>query len=280
MREKIIYFSEKICYTSAPVDVYSELAEYFEKVDFIVGKANILECIWRLTEDSNLLLEIGDIFFKTNNDTKIAYKFYREYFSSQNNEIFAKFLELHNRINNISITNDNDFLLYKKSELSFLYGKFVALIVILYFLHYKKEYQLLLEVEVYLDKIKNDIENFVCDTKNIDYIEIKQIQEDVKTLSETLSQTAHHNDINYLAIKFNPNNEQAYINILDDLLTYKNYEEALSFYNSKYAQIFNKQQVTSIIPICWQMVDIFDKNLNFYKSLSYQKLALEIELGE
>ena len=124
---KSIAFSEKICYTSAPVDVYSELAEYFEKVDFIVGKANILECIWRLTEDSNLLLEIGDIFFKTNNDTKIAYKFYREYFSSQNNEIFTKFLELHNRINNISITNDNDFLLYKKSELSFLYGKFVSL---------------------------------------------------------------------------------------------------------------------------------------------------------
>ena len=95
-----------------------------------------------------------------------------------------------------------------------------------------------------------------------------------------MSQTVHHNDINYLAIKFNPNNEQAYINILDDLLTYKNYEEALSFYNSKYAQVFNKQQVTNIIPICWQMVDIFDKNLNFYKSLFYQKLALEIELRE
>lgn len=278
MREFFKKIAEQIYNAPDPINFYFELVRYFEAEDFLIGKVNLLEYIWRLNNDNELLLEIGDIFFEFEKDSGSAYKYYYEYFKRKSEKGFSNFLNVYNQRNNITFCDEEMEFLHENSELTKLYGKFAVIIVILYYLHSKNEYQLLLDIEAYLDKIKSEIEEFVFNSCNTNYPELVQIQEDIKSMSEVLSQTAHHNDINYLAIKFNPKNEQAYINILDDLLTYKNYKEALSFYNNEYAPIFGKSPVQDLIPVCWQFVEIFGKQYNFYKSVFYQKLALEFEL--
>ena len=79
----------------------------------------------------------------------------------------------------------------------------------------------------------------------------------------------HHNDINNLAIRFNPQNIAAYINILDDLITYEKYEQCLEFYNNRFSRIFNYKQVNNISDVCFVLSEYFREQLDFYKTLVY-----------
>ena len=99
-------------------------------------------------------------------------------------------------------------------------------------------------------------------------------------ISTQLARTSNHNDINRLAIKFNPQNEAPYLNIIDDLVEYNNYNQALDFYNNDYCAMFpDNRRIDSIVGLCWFLSDKYSAIGEYYNAVQRQKKAIELELG-
>ena len=80
-----------------------------------------------------------------------------------------------------------------------------------------------------------------------------------------------------LAIRLFNNNQRAYINIIGDLITYKNYKLAIDFYNNEYASLYNTPTMYACSDLCWLISDFYRDKFEFYKAIKYQKLALEMD---
>ena len=94
------------------------------------------------------------------------------------------------------------------------------------------------------------------------------------------AKVTNHNDINKLAIKFNPQNEAPYLNIIDDLVIYNNYSQASEFYNNEYLNYFPENtEINSIIDLCWFLSDKYSTIGEYYNAVERQKKAIELELS-
>ena len=274
---------------TATEEIYDELLNFVEQFNECWIYCDILLAKRFLTGDSKYLLQAAKICREKIPDASEALKYYIAYFQSFNTNEFATLIEMLSKEfeNNSNIEKEEKYnpldlvanIVETKSPLTDLYYRHSGIIYLIYFAFKENKFDVVSELKNYLNILKNQIEQFVIKTNNYTYKEIQLIQSDVQMLSKFLSTKQHHNDINYFAIELNQQNEQAYINIIDDLLTYNNYSDALSFYNNTYCTVFKKMQETNIINICWFLSNYFAKNFNFYKSLFYQKLALEQELG-
>ena len=148
------------------------------------------------------------------------------------------------------------------------------------YLHKIKDYDSIILLEDYLLKYKNKIHQFLAKNLKEDFEMAIEIENNAKELSSVLSQTKDREDINKLAIVLNPQNKDAYINILDILSTSNETQQALDLYNNVYTKIFSLNKVKTIADVYWHLSHYYNKIYDFYKSVFYQKKALEIEVRE
>lgn len=277
MRNLFIKASKNLLSETNLLETYQNLSDFWGKENFQIGYCACLEKIWHLNKDSSVLINLADIISRELNDERTACLLRAMMFYEYSPDVFIKFLK--------SIKLDESFIKEIQYESSttpwiLLSGRYLIHSYLMIFATKKKELGLVMDLSKNLMKLDSEIQNYlaqkdlVYDNENNDYLRSKN------SLSEVLAEIEHHNDINRLAISLNPNNEKAYLNIIEDYVTYKNYDEAKNFYNNQYATKFNKIPFDSIIDICWFLSSYYSKKYEFYKTLVYQKLALEIELQE
>lgn len=277
MKNLFIKTSENLLSDTNLLETYQILANFWQKENFQIGYCTCLEKIWHLNKDSSILINLADIISKELQDERTTCLLRAMAFYNYSPDVFIKFLK--------SIKLDDNFIKEIEYESSttpwiLLSGRYLIHSYLMIFATKKKELGLVMDLSKNLMKLDSEIQNYLaqndldCADEHNDYLRSKN------SLSEVLAEIEHHNDINHLAISLNPNNENAYLNILEDYVTYKNYDEAKNFYNNQYATKFNKIPFDSIIDICWFLSSYYSKKYEFYKTLVYQKLALEIELQE
>ena len=139
-----------------------------------------------------------------------------------------------------------------------------------------KEYELIIKLSEYAEKLYVELEKAIS-FRPFFPIDVKARKHQV---SYALAFTEHHNDINRLAIRYNPDNVAPYLLIIEDLLTYGNYADALNFYNDVYCEKFtNEKKFVKEVDVIWFMADKLKAVGDFYESVMWQKMAIDYECG-
>lgn len=259
--------------------VYEDLAKIFDENCLFHEEGAILEKIWHITQKHEIYKEIGDIFFYKVRNKDISISAYNRFLQYSNPDFYRSYADNLSQLGykNFGFEYDNED--YGR-ELVNLCDRYNAIIYIIICLHKNKKYSEVVEFKTYLNKLREFIDAFPKSSSEEDLDLVNEIKISNKHLSEILSETEHHYDINYFAIELDQDNEKAYINILGDYITYKDYQSAVSFYDAVYAPNFNKTFTTDISAICWQISDFYRDRYEFYNAVLFQKSALEIDLGE
>ena len=133
-------------------------------------------------------------------------------------------------------------------------------------------YQEILSLVNNLDIIQENINTYLMHNFIRNSEPLENIDDIKKHLSFLFAKVTNHNDINKLAIKFNPQNEAPYLNIIDDLVIYNNYSQALEFYNNEYLNYFPENtEINSIIDLCWFLSDKYSTIGEYYNAVERQK---------
>lgn len=267
--------TEKLFKNDNDIDVYNKLSKIFEENNMYLEQSDCLEKICHITQNYEYLKQIGDILLFKVKNKKMAFETYNKYLQFSQPDFYKNYVYCANNLDSKTIINESrpkD----TNNEIVKLCNQYFTIISILKLLLKLNKYENLIEfVNNYLFKIEQQINLKIHENKeNLKYL--KEINEYSIYLSEQLSTVLHNNDINFLAIRFNPQNLRAYINIIDDYITYEKYNECLQFYNKDFYKIFNKKQCDTISDICFVISDYFREQNNFYKTLFYQKKAIEI----
>jgi hypothetical protein len=261
------------------IQTYEFLAKLFKDSGMYEEYASCLERLWHKTQNHKLYVKIGDIYKTKLNNSQIALLAYNRYLYHTNREFSEKYLSALSetgtfRINKEDLTEDCDAIYVDLSD------KYNSVINILYYLANKQEYSTLLRCSYALDDIRNRIDQFYKTNIGADKSYLDEMDAQKKHLIDLLIKVHNHNDINRFVIKLDDSQRLAYINIVADLVTYKKYDEAISFYNETYCGHFKFKKLNSIIDICWDLSDIYRDNYMFYDAVHFQQIALEIELTE
>ena len=279
MIEKFLRYAKDLESPSKLVAMYQDLAEIFKEAALYQRQAACLEKIWNITKKHELLLEVGDIFLQKLKSPNIAFVAYNRYFQFTQPEFYKKYmttlvdLGYHNFDSSL---DDKDY----SRKLIRLCDNFDTIFYMILYLHKIEEYNAIMQLESYLIKYKNKIHRFIKKHPEEELEMLLEIENNAKQLSEVLAQTKHRNDINQLAITLNPQNKNAYINIIEDLIFYKNYDEAKDFYNKEYCKAFSLANKYSLVQICWEISDYNRDKYDFAQAVLFQKIALEMELVE
>ncbi len=279
MREKFIKWAEIICTGKSILTVLKELKKVCAKENLYHEEGGCLEKIWHITHEDALYKEVGDIFLYKVRNRDIANAAYNKYLYHTNPDFYFKYATNLSAMGfNCADTENLDEEL--PEVILSLCDRFDAIVYMMICLHKNKDYDGVLELEKYLTIIKSKIEDYKNKTSNDNKTYWEDIQYTEKHLSKILSQTQNHNDINKFAIRLNKENKKAYFNILKDLITYNNFENALKFYNNNVCENFDLKPTGNIKSLCWIVSDFYRDIFEFYNAVFMQKIIIDMELEE
>ena len=279
MKEIFLEYINKLINNKGEIKVYDSLAKLFKKEKMYHEYASCLEKMWHKNKKPELCLEIGNIFREKLQNSYVAKIAYNRYLY----QVDPNFCKTY--INNLIDLGYEGFSLEDLTEncdspIVDYCDKYNAIVHILIYLLNQEKYAELLELGQYLDVFAEKIEDFYAQNPNYDKCYDSDRINANRHLADLLSKVQHHNDINKFAIKLFPDIDTPYINIIADLIIYKNYDDAINFYNNNYCKAFEKEQTTSIIDLCWKISDIYRDKFIFFEAVRFQQIALEIELGK
>ena len=279
MRKKFIQFAEIICSDESILSVLKELKEICSQEELYHEEGGCLEKIWHITHDNQLYEEVGDIFLYKVRNKDIANAAYNKYIYHTNPDFYFKYATNMHSMGFYCIDTENTDEDLPESVTN-LCDRFDAIAYMMIYLHKKEDYDGVLELVKYLENIKSKIFAY----KETDRSDKLSYWDDIvsteKHLSEIFTKTQNRNDINQLAIDLDKYNEKGYYNILKDLITYDNYDEAIAFYNNQICENFKNKPINDIKSLCWAVSDFYSGIYEFYNAVFMQKIALEMEMKE
>ena len=276
MQKKYIDYATDLLNNNNVIEIIKDLKKIFAENGLYHEEGACLEKLFHITKSPELFLEIGDIFLNKVRNRDIANAAYNKYLYHTNKDFYLKYANNLKALGfNCADTENNDENL--PDELVQKCDKFDLIVYIMIFLHKNNDIESVLALIPVLGKLKEAVTdyNFIGDKSYL-----KDIENSEKHLSKILSKTKHHNDLNKFAVQLDRENKNAYINIIDDLITYKNYNEAYSYYNDIYCSVSNGVKKQSIVDICWVLSDFYRDNYEFYDAVRLQKMALELDLNK
>ena len=277
MRKKFIDYAQKLLNTKDFVQIYSDLSELFDKQGLYHESGACLEKLWHVTQQPELYWKVGNIFSKKIGNPQVAFSAYNRYFQTASPSLWKEYTDVLEKLGYRDFYTDLSQDNYS-NKIVILCDVLQVIIYMIISLNSEKDFDGIVSLIPYFEKAKDTIKEFEkTNTISNDFYEENTSCEN--HLSELLSENYHRNDINRFAIKLNPKNQKAYINIIDDLLTYQKYPDAIRMYNSEYAPTFLKPNAGRITDLCWMISDYYRDIFDFYKAVYFQKLALELELG-
>ena len=269
--KKIINLANNISIGKNTKNIFFKLAELFKQECAYKQEVVTLEAIFNITKDAKILEEIGDIFAKNLEIKEAAEEYYNRYLEQTDKKFYDKYAS----INDIKIQNSVPM----PSELQEKLDRYFVYAEILSFLHGRKYYQEILDLKQGLFDLEEDAATYLVENEYPDLEPSEQLTDKKNYLSCILSNTGSHNDINRFAIELNPQNIAGYLNIIDDLVYYKNYEQALNVYNNEFVKAFPQEKpFASIVDLCWFLSDKLYAIGQYFNALERQKFAIDIEL--
>ena len=253
--------------------LYSTISGFFKEYGYTDGYINTLQAIYDVSGNNSYLLSIGD-YFRDIGQKEIAFSYYNKCFKAQNPKLYERFEQT-----KPSVYFSQDFRTQygNDTKLIKLVDKNVVLTHILKLaLDYGLREQVVLLAE-YIFTIAERINQHLM-SKNFGYknvFELQEIVDDYNFLSNELSKIKHHNAINNLAIRLNPNNKLAHFNIMDDIIVYGNPQDALEYYNTVFRNRFIELEAKSLYQLYSAFEGFYRSIQDYYKTAYYQKLLIE-----
>ena len=278
MREKFLQNASKIVALKPMISILKDLRKICAKEGLYHEEGGCLEKIWHINHDHSLYEEIGDIFMYKVRNRDVANAAYNKFIHHLHPEFYDKYaLNLKCMGYNCADTENSDEIM--PNEIVDLCDRYDTIVYMMLILLKNKDYEGILNLSDSLSTMKSKIykyknQHFSADSSYLDDIKNTDIH-----LSQELSTVQNHNDINRFAISLDEQNKRAYINVLDDFLTYKNYNEAIDFYNKEYTERFNIAKTSDINEICWSVSDFYRDIFEFYNAVRIQKIAIELEFN-
>lgn len=279
MNKQLLKYAKKLTTNKNPLSIYKELETIMYNVGLYEEQVGLIKNIWHITKDNDLLLTISDIYAGLSNNYNAAYDMCNLYFQKTNPYFYERYMTLLNRRGYNEFEPKFDMINYSAPVFQYI-DKYSAIIYMMVYLNQEKKLQELLELTSYLKTIDSQIYECMLRLSDKEKEVYKIVISCNNHLSELLSQNEHHNDINKFAIKLNPYNEQAYLNIIDDYISDGKKELALDFYNSNYVKVFKKNEISTLIQLYWSISDVYSSKGYKFKAVQYQKYAIDSELNK
>lgn len=275
MEKKLLNSCEKLSKTNNVVRLYKELTKIFEEVGMFYELAWCYRILWDFTKQDRYLIFAGDIFTEYTNNLKEGLKTYDLFFQRTNPYFFLKYKYSLNKIgyqDSSPILDNTDYFSNTIKQLD----RYNTIIFIMTYFYNYKMYDFILLSNNYLRKLKVDI--FINKPRQDRKICYQSIQEMNKYFSSIISQT-ENNDLNKYALKLNPKNEQAYLNIIYNFADSHNFEQLQEYYNA-YAKNCDADKLNTVPQILWKLSNIYKNKDLFFKAVKCQQLAVEYELAK
>lgn len=275
MINTLVKHIENIVSNKNLLSTYENLLSVFAEEVAYLNKIKVLETLFYFNNDANVYELIGDIYKYNLNNNLEAEKYYNKYLYFKNKDFYDKHQKNKKDIYDSSIP----------IEISKNISRLSIVASILSFFHSRHFYQeILINKENFhnlYQELINIINDYDCNlfkelNKNNAINALNNIK---KELSYVLSNTESHNDINRFAIELYSKNENAYLNIIEDLFIHTNYEEALRVYNNEYIKAFPiNNPIEKPAGLSWFLSDKLFFLGQIFNSVEKQKLAIELEL--
>lgn len=279
MKEKIIGYVKKLDSSKSIKKVIKELSSLYEENKMYDLLAPCLIKLANCSKDYKLYEKIADIYqFKLRNFEEALY-FYNRYMQKKDLDFYKKYATTikHRGFSEVDIVFD---LTEDNIKLRELCDRFDLLISLMLFLHKLGEYNLILDMKAYLFKFRAKIVEFIKTHRLLNLACRDDSKKNENYLADILARTKNNIDLNRFAIELAPMIKWAYINILEDYIFNKRYQEAIEFYNKFYAPQFRISMEKGVEPIAWHISDFYANERDYYMSVLYKKLSCEIHLGE
>lgn len=279
---------DKFCFNAAESlvnnknlkSLFKKLIDFFAENAMFFELAGLYECLYRLDDNIEYLKKEAFVIDKYLGNNYLSLQLnllYLKNFDTFLYENLKKNLIVQGfKFEEIENYNQNDKNSYNLVKIADRYN--ILLYIIKYFVKLKK-YNTAIDLIPYMDKFESEILNYIEKNQPKDLICLEHLKNYKNELSVFLSNVKNHNDINNLAIRLNNLNEVAYLNIVDDFITYENYEQALNFFNDIFAPKFSIEPKSTIISICWFLSDKYYARELYFDSIRFQKIAIEQELS-
>ena len=277
MREKFIKYAEHLAKNNATPELVKDLKEIFCENGMFHEEGACLEKLFHITHEPELFRELGEIFQYKLRNFNVANAAYNQYLYHTDKAFFENYSKNLTSMGYSHINAENQEE-KNPEDLILLCDKFDLIVFMMICLCRNKAYDEIIKLKEYLLQFKEQIISYKSDSEP-DYGYMNDLENTEKHLSEILSEVRNRNDINEFAIMLNPESKRAYINVLDDSITYKKYEDAIKFYNDVYCENYKLASCDSISKICWHVSDFYRDCYEFYDAVRLQKIALELDLN-
>lgn len=276
MSKKLLDCAKKLTAKKNPISIYRKLEKIMYNAGLFQEQIGLIKNIWHITNDEDLLLKISDIYANAYENYGAAYTFCNLYFQKSNPYFYEKYMTILNKKYD-EFKPEFDITNYS-APVHQVIDKYTAIVYIMVYLNQEKKLDELLELIPYLSVVDSQIYECMLRLSNNE----KQVYNIVRTcnnhLSELLSQNEDNYYINKFAIKLNPKNKQAYLNIIDKYVNHHKYELALELYNNQYTKEFSKVKTNSIIQFLWIINEEYASLQSYFKAVKYQKYAIDYKL--
>jgi len=279
MKDKFLEYAKRLENSERLVEVYEDLIKIFEENGMYQPQACCYEKLWNITQDHELLQKMGDVFHNKVRNKNAALASYNKYLQFTNPDFYYKYVNTLIELGHSDLDSSIDNNDYSRDIVRLCDNLDTVFYMILYLIK-EKDLDGILQMTEVLKEFKSKILFDYKFRQDNDMAMLDSMYNSQKFLSESLSEIKNHNDINRAAIYFDTKNKKAYMNILEDLITYKNYDEAINFYNKDFCRAFECNEKTSIVDICWELSDFNRERGLFGDAVFFQKIAIECELAE
>lgn len=278
MSQKLFDYAKKLTTNRNPLSIYRELEKVMYSAGLFQEQIGLIQNIWHITNDNELLLKAGNICATVYNNFDMAYELCNLYFQKTNPAFYEMYMSILNKKGYSEFTPRFDVTNYSSPVFKVI-DKYSAIIYMMVYLNQQKQFDELFELMPYLSVIDSQL--YECMLRLSD--KEKEVYNTVVScnnhLSDLLDKNESNIEINKLAIRLNPQNKQAYLNVIENYLAQDKKELAVEFYNDEYCSQFKSATSNSIVGLYWNLSDIYAVIEDYYKSVLCQQSAINIELG-
>ena len=278
MSKKLFDYAKKLTTNKNPLSIYRELERIMYSAGLFQEQIGLIKNIWHITNDNELLLKACNICAAVYNNFDMAYELSNLYFQKTNPLFYEMYMSILNRKGYNEFTPKFDIANYSAPVFKVI-DKYSAITYIMVYLNKQKKFDEILELIPYLSVIDNQLHECMLRLSDNEKGVYNIVTSCNNHLSELLSRNEHHSDINKFAIKLNPKNKQAYLNVIENYIAQDKKELAIEFYNDEYCTQFKSATSNSVVSLYWSLSDIYADTEDYYKSVLCQQSAINIELG-
>lgn len=278
MSKKLIDYAKKLTTNKNPLSIYKELERIMYSAGLFREQIGLIKNIWHITSDNELLLKAGNISAAIYNNFDMAYELCNLYFQKTNPSFYEMYMSILNRKGYDEFVPKFDIVNYSAPVFKVI-DKYCAIIYIMVYFNRQKKFDELLKLIPYLQVIDEQLYECILRLSDKEK-EVYNIVVDCNNyLSDLLSQNENDDCVNRFAIKLNPKNKQAYLNVIENYIAHGKRGLAIEFYNDEYCAQFKSATSNSVVSLFWNLSDIYADIENYYKSVLCQQSAINVELG-